>query len=311
MFEIFWSIIPIFLLIVLGNLLRRNGIPSLEFWNLNDKLVYWVLFPALLFYETSTNEISGDFVGTYSIIVLGGFATAVAFGLLAQPLFRLTPQVGTSILQGASRHNTFIALAIADRLFGAEGLIFGTLVTAILIPPTNIVVIGLMNVLLRRGGAGAGNMTASLLKDLARNPLILSVGLGVGLNMLDVGRIPVVHDSTELLGRAALPIVLLAVGANIHVRSMKAEVLPLCWSTAGKFLVFPAAALGLCHILGVNGTAAYVIAIFAAMPTASSAFTIARQMGGDAPLAASMITVQTLLSLVTVPLTLVIAQRLF
>ena len=65
------SIAPIFILIVLGYLLRRNGIPNVEFWNMNDKLVYWVLMPALLFHKTSTIELSAELVGSYSVVIIG------------------------------------------------------------------------------------------------------------------------------------------------------------------------------------------------------------------------------------------------
>ena len=83
MLAIMWSIAPVFVLIVLGNLLRRNGIPSIEFWNLNDKLVYWVLFPSLLFYKTSTITLAGELLGSYAVVILGGFAATVLFALAA------------------------------------------------------------------------------------------------------------------------------------------------------------------------------------------------------------------------------------
>ncbi len=309
MLHILWSILPIFVLIVLGNLLRRNGIPSVKFWNLNDKLVYWVLFPSLLFYKTSTSDLSGDLLGPFAASILTGLVAAVATSLIVGRLFGFKGAQGTSILQGAARHNTFIALAIAERLFGLEGLALAAAMTATLIPPTNILVISLMNVMLRHGGPGG--LWRPVAKDLARNPLILSVILGVGVNILNIGVIPVVHETAEMLGRAALPIVLLAVGANIRVREMRAAVGPIAIATTVKFLVFPSAALAMCWTLGITGVPAYIIAIFAAMPTASSSFTIAREMGGDAPLVAGMITLQTLLSLITVPITLVIARSLF
>ena len=83
MLHILWSILPIFVLIVLGNLLRRNGIPSVKFWNLNDKLVYWVLFPSLLFYKTSTSDLSGDLLGPFAASILTGLVAAVATSLRA------------------------------------------------------------------------------------------------------------------------------------------------------------------------------------------------------------------------------------
>ncbi|MCF3630359.1 AEC family transporter [Thalassospiraceae bacterium LMO-SO8] len=309
MLNILWSILPIFVLIVLGNLLRRGGIPSVTFWNLNDKLVYWVLFPSLLFYKTSTTDLAGGVIGPLAAIILSGLVAAVAVSLILGLALGFNRPQATSILQGSARHNTFIALAIAERLFGTEGLAVAALCTSVLVPPTNVLVISLMNILLRQG-SGSG-LWAPVARDLARNPLILSVGLGIGVNYLGAGEIPVVHEVTGMLGRAALPIVLLAVGANIRLHEMKASASPIAVATLVKFLVFPAAAWAMCWHLGVTGVPAYVITIFAVMPMPPSSFTIAREMGGDAPLAASMVTVQTLLSLITVPVSLVIAQNLF
>ena len=65
--DVFLSIVPIFLLIVLGHGLRRGGIPSFEFWNMNDKLVYWVLMPALLFSKISTTHVESGLVGSFAV----------------------------------------------------------------------------------------------------------------------------------------------------------------------------------------------------------------------------------------------------
>lgn len=101
------SIAPIFLLIVLGYLLRRNGIPNVDFWNMNDKIVYWVLMPALLFYKTSTAEFSLHLVGSYSIVIIGGFLAALIFGISSAKLAHLPGDVASSVMQGAARHNAF------------------------------------------------------------------------------------------------------------------------------------------------------------------------------------------------------------
>ncbi|MFP6744055.1 MAG: hypothetical protein VCB77_02555 [Alphaproteobacteria bacterium] len=116
------AIAPIFLLFVLGHALRRGGIPNIEFWNLNEKLVYWVLIPALLFYKMATMELSGDLLGEFAVVIYLGLAGAVLFALAAGRIFSLDRPVWTSLLQGCARHNTFIALAVAERVYGAEVL---------------------------------------------------------------------------------------------------------------------------------------------------------------------------------------------
>ncbi|EDP64652.1 Auxin Efflux Carrier [alpha proteobacterium BAL199] len=313
MIAILLSIAPIFLLIMLGHGLRRGGIPSIEFWNLNDKLVYWVLFPSLLFFKTSTIALSGELVGDYAVVILGGFAGAVGFSLLSTLVFKLPGPTATSVLQGAARHNTFIALAAAERLFGAEGLAMAALATALLIPVTNIVVVSLM-VTMTRGPAADGSRQSGLVKaiarDLARNPLLVSVFAGVVVNLSGIGTIPVLHDVTAILGQAALPVVLLCVGANIRVREMTASVGPAVLSIIGKMVVFPAVLVGLALWMELPPTAAIVAGLFGAVPTAASGYTLARQMGGDAPLMATIITVQTALAFLSLPFTVWLLGRL-
>lgn len=309
MLDIIWTIAPIFLLIVLGNLLRRNGIPSVEFWNLNDKIVYWVLFPALLFHTTSTLQLSSGMFGSYAAIILSGFGGAVIFSLVSARLCSMPGTIGSSVLQGAARHNTFIALAVADRVFGTDGLALAALVTAVLIPVTNIVIVTLMVGMLPQ--KEDRSVVRAILRDLARNPLLISVLLGVVFNLSGVGLIPVLHDTTDILGGAALPIVLLCIGANLRLTQMKASTVPVVLSMAGKFLIFPAAMFAAIQIVGMQGLPALIAMIFACVPTAASSFTLARQMGGDAPLMAAIVTLQTLVSFITLPIAIVLLGRVF
>lgn len=303
------SISPIFLMIVLGHLLRRGGIPNTEFWNLNDKLAYWVLMPALLFSETSTIEIGAGVVGSFATAIIGGFLAAACFGLLVAKLCGLANPVTSSVLQGAARHNTFIALAVAERVLGQDALSMAALVTAILIPITNLSIVPALVVLQR--GNGSEGIVKNVLRDLGRNPLLICVALGMAVNLSGVGEIPVLHDTTRILGAAALPIMLMCVGANIRLRAMQSSVLPVAISIAAKMMVFPAAVIGLAYALQLSETELYVLLLFAAAPTASSAYTLARQLGGDAPLMAAIVTIQTALSFVTLPLTLLAATALW
>ena len=307
MHDIFLSIAPIFILLVLGYWLRRGGIPSVEFWNLNDRLVYWVLFPALLFNNTSTIVLSGDLVSAFAIVIYTGFGSAVLFALLSSRLYRVNGATASSVLQGAARHNSFIALAAAQRLIGAEGLALASLVTALLIPVTNITVVTLMVTMIRGGGDRAAVLRA-VLRDLARNPLLIAVFLGISANLLGANAIPIVHDVASILGAAALPIMLLCVGANIRLRAMRSAGLPVALSVVGKMVVFPAMILVTAQFVELSHVALLVLLFYGAAPTAASAYTLARQMGGDAPAMATIITLQTALSFVTLPLTVFAVQ---
>ncbi|MCP4330225.1 MAG: AEC family transporter [Alphaproteobacteria bacterium] len=309
MVDVLLSIAPVFALIVLGHVLRRLGFPSFEFWNINDRLVYWVLFPALLFSKTSTLSFAGDLVGDYAIVILGGFAAATIYGLAMGRALGLGGPAASSVLQGAARHNTFIALAVSERLFGGEGLGLAAVATSLLIPVTNIVIVSCMVGLIHAGGGR--KFGAIFVRELLRNPLIAAVGLGVAVNVTAIGPIPILNDATAILGAAALPVMLLCVGASLHREGIRGSLLPFVATGFGKLLVFPLVIMGLALALGLHGTAAMVAMIYGAVPTASSGYTLARQMGGDAHLMASIITFQTAIGFVTMPLTILAAGLVF
>ena len=120
MLSITLAIAPIFLLICTGYALRRGGIPSEEFWNLNDRLVYFVLMPALFFVRISEADLSGPGLLRYAGTLYFGFFAAILFGVVAALWLRRGGAVGTSVIQGTGRFNTFIGLAVAEALYGAE-----------------------------------------------------------------------------------------------------------------------------------------------------------------------------------------------
>ena len=303
------SIAPIFLLIVLGYLLRRNIFQEMSFWNTTDRLVYWVMFPALLFFKTSTIDLSGDIIASYSIVVYTGFGAAVLYAIIVWKLFGLNGPVASSVLQGSARHNAFVALAVAERLFGSDGLTLAALITALLIPVTNIVVVSLM-VMLVQSDRKQG-VVKPILRDLMRNPLLISVLVGISMNLVGITPIPVVNELTGILGQAALPTMLLGIGANIRVRRMGPIGWPTFYATLGKMVVFPAVLVVMGWATGLPELATMVAAVFGAVPTAVSSFTLARQMGGDAPLMSSIITIQTALALLSLPITLTIVQLIY
>ena len=302
-------IAPIFGLIVLGHVLRRRGIPSFEFWQLNDKLVYWVLMPSLLFYKTSTTDYDVALIGSFATVILGGFACAVMFGIVIWRFANLSGPTASSVLQGAARHNTFIALALAERLYGPEGLALATLASAMLIPTTNISIVSLMVVM--TSNAKGLRIIPSILRDLMRNPLLLAVAAGILSNLIISDEIPVLHDMTRILGQGALPIMLLSVGASLHVKAMAASTKPMLLATTGKMIIFPIATFFIAKIVGLSEMQTIIALLFASAPTASAAYTLARQMNGDAPVMAAIITTQTALSFLSIPATLILAQMAF
>lgn len=307
MLEIVGAIAPVFALIVLGHVLSRTLLASAEFWSVLDRLVYWVLFPSLLFNKISSTELGASFVGPLAVVMIGGFAAAVLFALAAARLAGLPAPATSSVLQGAARHNAFIAFAVAERLLGAGSVAVAALAAAVLIPITNIVVVVAMVAL--HPSRTDRSLGAAIAGDLARNPLLIAVLAGILVNLAGLARTPVLHETTDLLGRAALPVVLLAIGAAIRIGALGGMARPIVLAVVGKLVVFPLAIGSLIWLTGITGVPAHVALMFGAVPTASASYALARQMGGDAPLMASIITLQTAVAFVSMPLTLTLAAR--
>ena len=303
--EIFLLISPVFILIILGSLLRRIGVPDLSFWHVSDKLIYWVLIPALLFHHVSQITLSSTMLANYAVVILSGLFVVTTLSFIAGKLFGYTPQIWTSVMQGAARHNAFIALAIAGSLFGNKGLALGAIFMVILIPIINIVIVSVMaSTLNQEEGNNSRSSTFDVLFELIKNPFILSIAAGLVISFVDAERIIIIHDATGLLGSAALPIMLLSIGANIKIREISLAITPIIIANVLKLLIFPIVVFFVAKSVNLSLFETTVAVIFAAVPTAASSYSLAKQFGGETQLMTSIITIQVVLSFITIPIIL-------
>jgi predicted permease len=172
---------------------------------------------------------------------------------------------------------------------------------AILVPVVNLTIVGLFAVFVPRTG---GRAIRGAAVALVTNPLILSILAAILVNAAGLAPIPVLSEALALMGQAALTIMLLCVGASLRLRGLSADAWPILLAAVGKLAVFPAAILGASALLGLAPLPTAVALIFGAVPTGAAAYALARQLGGDAALMATMISVQTLLSFAAMPLIL-------
>ncbi len=303
MLSLILLVLPIFGVIFLGKVLQLTLVKSAEVWDGLNRISYWVLFPAFLFFETSKLDLESPNILNYSLSLIVGFFAAMAFAYVVGRLAKVEPPQLTSIVQGAGRHNTFIGLAVAGQLFGAAGATIGTVATAALVPLSNVVVVVMMASTLNKDGGSRG-----IIKDVLRNPIILSIAAGLVFNTIDLDREFVVYQFSGLLGRATLPILLLVIGANLHLGNARASALPVAYAIAAKMLVFPIATYLMCIATGLSTEMTVIAVIFATCPTSPAGFPLAKQMGGDAPLMAAIIFVQTAIAVLAIPIAIMLAQ---
>lgn len=152
----------------------------------------------------------------------------------------------------------------------------------------------------------AGRMSlGKVLRQLAINPLVVACFAGITLQALGTGLPPGIEPLLKALGQASLPLGLLCVGAALELGSVRQWLRPVGYASVVKFLIMPVVTLYACHLFGLDGKAAIAALLFQALPTASSSYIMARQLGGDAPLMAGIIACQTVLAAVALPVAVI------
>jgi malonate transporter len=284
-------LLPDFALILLGLLLKRGFERNDAFWSGAERLIYTILFPALLF--TANARAHLDFAAAMPMLAAGIGATiaGIVLGWVAKPLFRPRPATFAGGYQCAFRFNTYIGLAIISRMHGDAGLAPMSLLFGVAIPLVNVVAVSSL-------ARGSG----SVLRELARNPLIIATVSGIafsaaGLNLPDVG-----WQVLGRLGGASLPLALLAVGAALNVRGTGEHRALIAWWLGVKLVAVPACALIIAHALHLDPLSLDCAVLFAALPPATSAYILAVRMGGDAKVAAAIISSGTLAGMLSLPL---------
>lgn len=298
MFAVEQTLGPLFVLILVGAALGWRDYPGSDFWPRAERLIYFLLFPALLVHALATARFVDVPVAAIAITSLG---TLLGFALLLwtlQKRLRIADSAFTSVFQGALRFNTYVAIGGATALHGAPGTTVAAVVIALLVPTVNIlsVLCFILSGTLGRLGLWRG------LVELLRNPLIVACAIGIGLNVTGIGLPGWSAPVLELIGRAALPLALIAVGVALRPASLLRSGRAFWISTTVRLVLLPAATLGVAWLTGLDPVSRDVVLLFAAASTATSAYILSRQLGGDSELMAAIITGQTLLSMLTLPL---------
>jgi len=292
------ALIPVFTLIIIGGILKYIKFPGEDFWRGSERLTYYLLFPALLFLKLGTTVSAEARLQELLLLLIGLLLIVSVVIIFCGLVFNIHKAAFTSLYQGGIRFNTYVGLAVVDALLGSEGLAIAAVVVGILIPAINLLCIAVF----AYAGNGAGNNLRSITKNIFTNPLIIACVLGILWNYLGWGLPDLLVSILELLSATALPLGLLSVGAGMHIYALQKTSGAFFVSSIIKLLIVPGLASMLCVISGQVASVTTVIVVFAALPTASSAYILARELGGDAQSMAAIITGQTLLAMVTMPL---------
>lgn len=292
------ALLPIALLIALGAWLRHRQFLADTFWPQAERLGYYVLLPALFLHGLGTAKLEGVPVQGM-ILALVSSTVLVALAMVAlRRFFSVDDAAFTSVFQGGVRFNNYVGVSAAAGLFGAQGIALAAVANAAIVPTVNILCV---LVFARYGSAGRMSWKG-VAKQLALNPLLMACAGGIVLHATGWGLPLAIEPLLKALGQASLPLGLLCVGAALDLRAVRSWLRPVGMASVAKFMVMPMITLGACHLFGLKGEAAVAALLFQALPTASSSYIMARQLGGDAPLMAGIIAGQTLLAAVALPL---------
>lgn len=291
---------PVFCLIALGWAVRAGGIVTSAAFAAVNRFGYFVLYPAFLFLTITGAEIEFGDAATFLFSVVVGFGAMALLALATLSAFRRDGPGFTSVFQGVTRWNGFALLAAAPSLYGPRGAAYIAFVFGPIVLLVNVMCVA---VLARWGQNGVSSRSA-LVGQIMANPLVLACAAGLIVRGAGGFSLPIITPTLNLLAPAAMPVALLCVGAGLDLAAARRGGGKLATASVLKLVAGPFVLWGAARVFGADPATAAIAAGLGATPTAAAAYTLARELGGNAELMAAIITVTTLASFVTMPLIL-------
>ena len=292
------GLVPVAGAIALGWVLRRTGLVPAALWPAITRLSYQALLPALLFVTIAGTGYAGLPVGAFLGALTTAFLAMAGVSFAAAKVARADGPTLTSVFQGGLRINGFVVLALAQAVFSPEGVALVALMFGVMVPLVNVLCVWVLAV---HGRSDAAPAPRAVAQRIVTNPLIVGCVAGLMAAALPVPPPEPFMETAALVGRAALPLILLSVGADLDFSAVARapQLLALC---VGLKLVAAPLVFWSCAVpFGAEGAALTALMAIGAAPCAASAYVLAREMGGDAALMGGHVTVSTVLAFAALP----------
>lgn len=306
------AVSPIIVTVAVGYLLKKAGLMSEGFAKAANKLVFRLLLPSMLFLNVykidNIAEFDFGYIGYVLISLLVIFAASIPICIIAS---RESARRGV-LLQGIFRSNyALVGIPLAQSLFGDEGAVVATLLSAFYVPALNVLAVISLSIFKKDG---SGPDVKKILLGIVKNPLIQSIALalvflGVRAIFEKVGisfrlsQIPAIYTPLEYFQRSATPIALLVLGAQFEFSAIKELRKEIIFGTLMRTLVVPVFGLGVAYLffsdVFTGAHFAAFVAVFAT-PVAVSSVPMAQEMEGDSALAGQLVVWTTLFSALSV-----------
>ncbi|HZW37442.1 MAG: AEC family transporter [Deltaproteobacteria bacterium] len=300
--DILQSVFPVFFVIAIGAAARRYRFLDEPFVQKANALVYYLLLPALLFYEIGRSDLRQAFNGQ---LVAGGYAATLAVFLLAFFFSRrlgLSPGERGAFIQGSFRANlAYVGLPIVLSAVGSEGLRTAGIFLGLIVPLLNTLAIMALVLPHEEGKRGGGwKSTRQISGQILKNPIILSCFLGIGWSLFRLPFTGIFGKTLAILSSATLPLSLLCLGGSFSFQRARSGFRLAALASGMKIVLLTAIGIAAYRWMGLGGDDLRIGAIMLGCPTAVITYVMASQLKGDPDLAGTIVIVSTAASAFTI-----------
>ncbi|EER21765.1 MULTISPECIES: AEC family transporter [Rickettsia] len=300
--EIFCSTLPIFLITLLGSIIKNKWLTSEEFWRGIEKLSYFVLFPAMLFNYVSTADLSvASIIKLVVALIISTILVSIGL-IIYQKKYNIDKVQFTSIFQGSIRYNSYIFFGVSSPLLGPSGLSIVAVISSYMIIFTNILSVMIFAYYIPNKSVTNTIRTSFVLmmKLIVRNPLIIASLVGFVFNYSNLELHLGLKKTLDSLSNAALAIGMLNVGAGLNFTIRQELLHNVMFTSFVKLVAFPLVSVVVLWLMSIDGLDRSVGILYSCLPCASTAYVLSRQLDGDPDSMASIITFTTFFSVVTI-----------
>ncbi|MCR1898739.1 AEC family transporter [Irregularibacter muris] len=288
--------LPIFLVMSIGYLLKKNGVINDNFIMVANKMVFYVALPIKLFNDVRQVTIKEALdIQFFSFAILGTIFSAILCWAISYGVIKEKSQRG-SFIQGAFRGNfLYIGFSVLENVMGSIG-IKAPMVVALIIPLYNI--LGVMIFSFNRIGKEVKTNVGDTILKIVKNPLIIAIFSGILASAINL-KVPIfVSRSMKYFQDLATPLALITIGATFDFEKITDSIKPIIVASVLKLGLIPLIAVVTALFMGFNNNDIFLVYVLFGVPTATVSFTMAAAMNGDKGLASNIVMVTTLLSVV-------------
>jgi predicted permease len=292
------TILPIFLIILLGKLLQKKRIIDDSFVKVSSRIVFTVALPSLIFSQIAVTDFFTLFewreVAAAATVTLLLFVIALVSARIWIPT---GSERGSFVACSIHGNVAILGLAVIGSVYGDNGLARGAIILSFMMPLYNILTV--TGLYLQVHDRTRPLNLPHLFIRVFTNPLILAAVFALPFSLTPMVLPPLLLRTFSMLGQMALPVALIGIGASLRFDTLKAS-----WKKAAaagllKIILAPILAGVTAYAMGLQGSSIGLLILFTGAPTAVVTFILSHSMGADGPLAASIITIDTLGAILT------------